>query len=68
MTWQTYCQWEENLESGCCEQTIKRERTRKIDKELLRQAVADKPDSYLKTFAYYEKSEERKSLMATIGV
>jgi transposase len=48
---ETYYQWKENLESGYYEITIKRERKRKIDKELLRQAVADKPDSYLKELA-----------------
>ena len=48
---ETYYQWKEKLESGYYEITIKRERKRKIDKEVLRQAVVDKPDAYLKDLA-----------------
>jgi len=44
---ETYYQWEEKLENGYYETKPKRERSRKIDKERLKQAVAQKPDAYL---------------------
>jgi transposase len=45
---QTYYQWEKNLANGYYEvKKEKQERKRKIDKEQLRQAVANKPDAYL---------------------
>ena len=47
----TYYDWEEKLTSGYYEMQIKRERRRKIDKEALKQAVADKPDAFLKELA-----------------
>jgi transposase len=47
----TYYDWEEKLNSGYYEIPIKRERRRKIDKEILRQAVADNPDAFLKELA-----------------
>jgi transposase len=43
----TYYDWKEKLESGYYDVTIKRERTGKIDKEKLKQAVARRPDAYL---------------------
>jgi len=48
---QTYYQWEEKLQNGHYDTKIKRERSRKIDKELLKQAVAEKPDAYLHELA-----------------
>ena len=48
---ETYYQWKEKLESGYYEIPIRRERRRKIDKEALRQAVADRPDAFLKEYA-----------------
>ena len=47
----TYYDWKEKLSSGYYETQPKRERTRKIDKEKLRQAVADTPDAYLHELA-----------------
>jgi transposase len=45
---ETYYQWENRVESGYYEvKRDKQERDRKIDKEKLKQAVADKPDAYL---------------------
>jgi len=45
---QTYYQWEQRLENGFYDiKKPKQERKRKIDKEKLKQAIADKPDSYL---------------------
>jgi transposase len=45
---QTVYQWEKKLRDGYYDKTpVKRERKRKIDKEKLKQAVAEKPDSYL---------------------
>lgn len=45
---ETYYQWCEKLENGFYDQPkIKKERSRKIDKEKLRTAVEDKPDAYL---------------------
>ncbi|MDR2477103.1 MAG: transposase [Treponema sp.] len=48
---ETYYGWNEKLHSGYYDLPIKRERKRKIDKEALRQAVADKPDAFLKEYA-----------------
>ena len=48
---ETYYEWKEKLESGYYEITTKRERKRKIDKDLLKQAVAQQPDAYLKELA-----------------
>ena len=47
----TYYDWEEKLEKGYYDIKIKRERHRKIDKEALKQAVAEKPDAFLKEYA-----------------
>jgi transposase len=45
---ETYYQWEDRVESGYYEvKRGKQERNRKIDKEKLKQAVANKPDAYL---------------------
>ena len=44
---ETYYQWGKKLENGYYETKPKRERLRKIDKELLKQAVQKKPDAYL---------------------
>jgi transposase len=43
----TYYQWKERLENGYYEKKHTRERLRKIDKDVLRHAVANKPDAYL---------------------
>jgi transposase len=48
---ETYYDWKEKLEKGYYEMEIKRERRRKIDKEILKQAVAEKPDAFLKEYA-----------------
>jgi transposase len=49
---QTYYFWKNRLENGYYEiKKPKQERKRKIDKEKLRQAVAEKPDSYLRELA-----------------
>jgi len=48
---ETYYQWEEKLENGYYKTKPKRERSRKIDKEKLKQAVAEKPDAYLRELA-----------------
>jgi transposase len=49
---ETYYQWKEKLESGFYERKKPRqERKRKIDKEKLRQAVKENPDSYLHELA-----------------
>ena len=45
---ETYSQWKKNLENGYYEADIVRERKRKIDKNELKQAVAEKPDAYLR--------------------
>ena len=45
---ETYYQWKNNLEIGYYEiERGKQERKRKIDREQLKNAVAQKPDSYL---------------------
>jgi transposase len=44
----TYYDWKEKLQSGFAFGVkAKKERSRKIDRELLRQAVKEKPDAYL---------------------
>jgi len=43
----TYYDWKEKFSNGYYETKPKRERSRKIDKEKLKQAVADTPDAYL---------------------
>ena len=48
---ETYYDWKKKLESGYYEAKTKQERNRKIDKDMLRQAVAQKPDAYLKELA-----------------
>ena len=48
---ETYYQWKEKLKNGYYDVKIKRERKRKIDKEVLKQMVAEKPDIYLKELA-----------------
>jgi transposase len=49
---ETYYQWEKRLESGYYEMPKpKQERKRKIDRERLKQAIADKPDAYLHELA-----------------
>ena len=48
---QTYYLWKRNLESGYYQTKGKQERTRKIDKETLKQAVANRPDAYLHELA-----------------
>jgi transposase-like protein len=48
---QTYYDWKERLASGYYDVPIKRERNRKIDKDMLRQAVAQRPDAYLSELA-----------------
>ena len=44
---ETYYLWKEKLENGYTGEKVFRERKRKIDKDILRQAVADKPDIFL---------------------
>jgi transposase len=48
---ETYYQWKRKLENGYYEQDIVRERRRKIDKKELQQALAEKPDAYLRELA-----------------
>jgi len=48
---QTYYDWVEKLGNGFFLTKPKRERSRKIDKEKLKQAVAEKPDAYLHELA-----------------
>ena len=47
----TYYDWEVKLNNGYFDKIIKRGRRRKIDKEALKQAVAEKPDAFLKEYA-----------------
>jgi len=47
----TYYDWEVKLNNGHFDIVIKRERRRKIDKEALKKAVAEKPDAFLKEYA-----------------
>ena len=44
---ETYYQWKEKLKNGYTGEKVFRERKRKIDKALLKQAVSEKPDAYL---------------------
>jgi transposase len=44
---ETYYQWDEKFKNGYYDTKIERERSRKIDKEKLKKAVAEKPDAYL---------------------
>jgi len=44
---ETYYLWKEKLENGYTGEKVFRERKRKIDKDILRQAVANNPDIYL---------------------
>ena len=48
---ETYYQWKEKLENGYYGIKIKRERSRKIDREKLKQAVAENPGAYLHELA-----------------
>ena len=48
---ETYYDWKKKLENGYFETKAKQVRRRKIDKEALKQAVAEKPDAYLKELA-----------------
>ena len=43
---ETYYDWKKKLEDGYYDVEIKRERRRKIDKDVLRQAVALNPDAH----------------------
>jgi transposase len=47
----TFYDWEGKLNNGYFDIVIKRERHRKIDKEALKKAVAEKPDAFLKEYA-----------------
>jgi transposase len=47
----TYYDWQAKLNNGHFDITVKRERRRKIDKEALIKAVAEKPDAFLKEYA-----------------
>ena len=44
---ETYYLWKEKLENGYSGEKIFRVRKRKIDKDLLKQTIAEKPDMYL---------------------
>ena len=48
---QTYYQWVRKLGSGHYDTKTKQVRSRKIDRELLRQAVAENPNAYLHELA-----------------
>ena len=48
---ETYYGWEEKLENKYYDVKIKRERKGKINKDALRQAVADNPDAFLWEYA-----------------
>ena len=48
---ETYYDWKEKLENKHYDVIIKRERKRKIDKDALRQAVAENPDAFLWEYA-----------------
>jgi len=47
----TYYDWKQKSADGYYDRKVKRQRRRKIDREKLRQAVAEKPDSYLRELA-----------------
>ena len=48
---ETYYNGKKRIESGYYEIPVKRERSRKIDKEQLKQAAAEKPDAFLRELA-----------------
>ena len=48
---ETYYDWKEKLGNGYYQTKVKQERKRKIDKEALKRAAAEKPDAYLKELA-----------------
>ena len=48
---ETYYDWKEKLGNGYYQAKTKQVRRRKIDKEALKQAVAEKPDTYLRELA-----------------
>ena len=48
---ETYYRWSKEYEDGFTKPTTPRTRTRKIDREALRQAVEEKPDAYLRELA-----------------
>jgi transposase len=48
---ETYYQWKEKLENGYYGIKTKRERSRKIDREKLKQAIAENPGAYLHELA-----------------
>jgi len=47
----TYYDWKQKFAEGYYDVKVKRTRKRKIDREKLRQAVAEKPDAYLRELA-----------------
>jgi hypothetical protein len=47
----TYYDWETKLNNGYFDIIVKRERHRKIDKQALIKAAAEKPDAFLKEYA-----------------
>lgn len=47
----TYYDWKQKFADGYYDTKVKRIRRRKIDREKLRQAVAEKPDAYLRELA-----------------
>ena len=47
----TYYDWKQKFADGYYGRKIKRQRRRKIDREKLAQAVAEKPDAYLRELA-----------------
>ena len=48
---ETFYQWKEKLGSGYYETKTIRERNRKINKDVLKRMVAEKPDAYLRELA-----------------
>ena len=47
----TYYDWKRKFAEGYYDRKVKRQRKRKIDREKLRQAVAERPDAYLSELA-----------------
>ena len=47
----TYYDWKQKSADGYYDRKVKRQRKRKIDREKLRQAVAERPDAYLSELA-----------------
>jgi len=47
----TYYDWKQKFADGYYDMKVTRTRRRKIDREKLRQAVAEKPDAYLRELA-----------------